>query len=253
MAGSSAKHTAAKASDSSPLAGLLPSWKLALQAQGKSLKTIRSYTDSVSKLSAYLTEEGLTNDIESTGPSEIRAFLVAERERTSAASAQVHYRNLRVYFGWLIREGERSAANPVTREDKPYAPETVKPFLSETDLGALLKACKGDGFGERRDTAILRILLDTGVRVGGLANLRYHAEDESRTDVFLAQRKLRVTLKGGRQTRVPIGGMVKSCGRRVLIDHAATLNSASSGRSMSTPFSNVAPARTRATRCGPLT
>ena len=48
------------------------------------------------------------------------------------------------------------------------------------------------------------------------------------------------------------GGMVKSCGRRVLIDHAATLVSASSGRSMSTPFLNFAPARTRATRCGPL-
>ena len=49
------------------------------------------------------------------------------------------------------------------------------------------------------------------------------------------------------------GGMVKSCGRRVLIDHAATLVWVSSGRSMSTPFSNLAPARTRATRCGPLT
>jgi nitrite reductase/ring-hydroxylating ferredoxin subunit len=48
-------------------------------------------------------------------------------------------------------------------------------------------------------------------------------------------------------------GMVKSCGRRVLIDHAATLVSASGGRSMSTPFLNLAPARTRATRCGPLT
>jgi hypothetical protein len=48
-------------------------------------------------------------------------------------------------------------------------------------------------------------------------------------------------------------GIAKSCGRRVLIDHAATLISASSGRSMSTPFSNLAPARTSATRCGPLT
>src|SRR5262249_57119511 len=49
------------------------------------------------------------------------------------------------------------------------------------------------------------------------------------------------------------GAIVKSCGRRVLIDHAATLVLASSGRSMSIPFSNFAPARTSATRCGPLT
>ena len=205
MARSSAKHSAAKASDSAPLAALLPSWDLALRASGKSPKTIRSYTDSVRKLSAYLAASGLTDGVESTGPAEVRAFLVSEIERTSATSAQVHYRNLRVYFGWLIREGERTAANPVTREDKPNAPETVKPFLSEADLTALLRACKGDGFEERRDTAILRILLDTGVRVSGLANLRYHPEDESHTDVFLVQRRLRVTLKGGRQTWVPVG------------------------------------------------
>ena len=39
---------------------------------------------------------------------------------------------------------------------------------------------------------------------------------------------------------------------RVLIDHAATLMAASSGRSISAPFSNLAPARTSATRCAPL-
>jgi site-specific recombinase XerD len=205
MARSSGKHTAARASDSAPLASLLPSWELALRAQGKSPKTITSYLSSVRKLAAYLASAGLTDDVESTGPAEVRAFLVSEIERTSATSAQVHYRNLRVYFGWLIREGERAKANPVTREDKPNAPETVKPFLSEADLTALLKACKGDDFESRRDTALLRILIDTGVRVSGLANLRYHPEDEDRTDVFLGQRRLRVTLKGGRQTWVPIG------------------------------------------------
>jgi len=49
------------------------------------------------------------------------------------------------------------------------------------------------------------------------------------------------------------GEIVKSCGRRSLIDHAASFIAASSGRSTSTPFSNLAPARTRATRCGALT
>ena len=39
---------------------------------------------------------------------------------------------------------------------------------------------------------------------------------------------------------------------RLLIDHAATLVADSSGRSISAPFSNLAPARTSATRCAPL-
>jgi site-specific recombinase XerD len=227
MARSSAKHSAARASDSAPLAALLPSWELALRASGKSPKTIRSYTDSVRKLSAYLAASGLADDVESTGPAEVRAFLVSEIDRTSPASAQVHYRNLRVYFGWLIREGERSTANPVTREDKPSAPERVKPFLSDNDLAGLLKACRGEDFEARRDTAIIRILIDTGVRVSGLANLRYDPEDESRCDVFLAQQRLRVTLKGGRQTWVPIGRKTANAIDRYLRARARTAQRAS--------------------------
>ena len=121
MARSSAKHSAARASDSAPLAALLPSCELALRASGKSPKTIRSNTDSVRKLSAYLAASGLADDVESTGPAEVRAFLVSEIDRTSPASAQVHYRNLLMYFGWLIREGEGSTANPVTRSS-PRSP-----------------------------------------------------------------------------------------------------------------------------------
>ena len=47
-------------------------------------------------------------------------------------------------------------------------------------------------------------------------------------------------------------GMVKSCGSPVGDDHAAT-SPTSSGRSTITPLSKRAPARTSATRCGPLT
>jgi site-specific recombinase XerD len=220
-------HTAARASDSVPLTSLLPSWELALRAAGKSPKTIRSYLDSVRKLAAFLDAAGMTNCVESTGPAEIRAFLVSEIERTSAASAAVHYRNLRVWFSWLIAEGERKAPSPVLAADRPEAPETVRPFLSDTDLAALLKACRGDSFEDRRDTAILRILIDTGMRVSGLANLRYDPVDESRTDVFLSQRRLRVTLKGGRQTWIPVGAKAAAAVDKYLRARARTQQSAS--------------------------
>jgi integrase/recombinase XerD len=200
------KNTAARASDPQvPLSALLPSWELDLSAARKSPKTIRSYLDSARALSRYLTEHDLTNDVESTGAPEIRAFLASEIERTSAASAQVHYRNLRVYFGWLVREGERTSRNPLEIVEKPKAEIKVRPFLSDDDLAKLLKVCAGDDFESRRDTAIIRIFLDCGVRVTGLANLRWHPEDESRNDVFITERRLRVRLKGGRETWVPVG------------------------------------------------
>jgi site-specific recombinase XerD len=57
----------------------------------------------------------------------------------------------------------------------------------------------------RRDHAILRILIDTGVRVGGLANLRFDADSDELSDVFLHHKRLRVVLKGGSEHWVPLG------------------------------------------------
>ena len=77
------------------LSALLPSSKLALDAASRSPKTISSYLDSAKRLEAYLTIKGLPLE-----PEGIRGFLVAERERTTPASAAKHYRNLRVCFHW---------------------------------------------------------------------------------------------------------------------------------------------------------
>jgi site-specific recombinase XerC len=49
----------------------------------------------------------------------IRAFLLGEEKRTSPASAAVQFRNLRVFFGWLAAEGERTNANPTDRVEGP--------------------------------------------------------------------------------------------------------------------------------------
>jgi site-specific recombinase XerD len=181
------------------LSALLPSWKLALDAAGKSPKTISSYLDSAKRLEAYLTSAGLPLE-----PEGIRAFLVAERGRTTPASAAKHYRNLRVYFHWLLTEGELKE-DPMVRVEKPQVAEEVKPFFTDAELAALLKVTRGQDFEARRDHAIIRVLIDTGIRVSGLANLRFHPTDDKQTDVFLDQRRLRVRLKGGDIWWVPIG------------------------------------------------
>ena len=187
------------------VADLLPSWELALDSANKSPRTIKDYGASVRKLAVFLREQGMPADIEDVGPEHIRAFLLSEREQTSAASAQKHYRNLHVYFRWIEAEGEREAPNPMARVEKPAVPEVVKPFFTEAEITALLRTCSGQDFESRRDTAIMRILIDTGVRVSGLAGLRFDVEDGEKTDVFLQTRRLRVTVNGGDHWWVPIG------------------------------------------------
>ncbi len=192
------------------LTALLPSWELALDAANKSPKTITSYLDTPKRLAAYLA----ANDLELGAPG-IRAFLASERDRTSPASAAKHYRNLCVYFNWLVAEGEADD-NPMKRVEKPSVPDEAKPFFSEGELAALLRATRGQDFESRRDHAILRILIDTGVRVSGLADLRFDPADENATDVFLAQKRLRVRLKGGEMRWVPIGSQAAAAIDRYL-------------------------------------
>jgi len=57
----------------------------------------------------------------------------------------------------------------------------AEPFFDDEELARLLKTCQGSSFADRRDTAILRVLIDTGLRVSGLANLRYDLDDEAVT------------------------------------------------------------------------
>jgi site-specific recombinase XerD len=188
-----------------PLTTFIASWQLALEAAAKSPQTVRGYTDSVRWLSKFLVEHDMPADVEGVDAPHIRAYLLSEEQRTSAVSAAHHFRNIRVFFGWLASEGERENPNPMDRVEAPKVTKKAKAFFTDEELTRLLKTCSGSSFADRRDTAIMRIFIDTGIRVSGLAGLRYDPDEEDRNDVFLAQRRLRIRLKGGDETWVPIG------------------------------------------------
>ncbi len=144
-------------------------------------------------------------DVEEVDAEHIRAFLLSEEQRTSAASAAVHFRNLRVFFGWLAREGERTNPNPMDRVDKPKVTKKAKPFFDRRGAGRATQdvpGCELRGPPRHRDHAHLHRHRHARL---GLANLRYDPDDEYRNDVFLSQRRLRIRLKGGDETWVPIG------------------------------------------------
>lgn len=192
-----------------PLSDLTGSWALSLEAANKSAKTIRSYTDSVGALCRHAAGDA-TTDI-TTG--QLRAFLAAELtrikpngQRMSPASAAVHYRNLRVFFAWITEEEPSlMPASPMNGIRRPEAPAKRKPPFSEDELRTLLAATSGASFDDRRDHALMRVLIDTGMRVSGLAGLRYVAGDPEKSDVHLGQRLAVIRLKGGEETAVPLG------------------------------------------------
>jgi site-specific recombinase XerD len=131
--------------------------QLALDAAAKSSRTVRSYTDPVRAFCRFLPDQDMPASVEDVDASHIRSFLLAEEQRTSAASAAVHSRNIRVFFGWLASEGERERENPnpMDRVEAPKVTKKATSFFTEEELARLLKTCSGATFTDRRDTAIM--------------------------------------------------------------------------------------------------
>ncbi len=181
-----------------PLTALAASFELGLEERGLSERTVEAYQRTLTQFTAYLAEHELPADTEGIDAPHVRAFLAAETARTSAVSAHQHYRNLRVLFKWLVKEGERTGADPMPRVQAPKVTTKIKPMLTDDDLAKLLKAAEGTTFEARRDTAILRVLIDSGVRVSGLGGMRLE-------DVNLRNKTIKVVLKGGDEHLVPLG------------------------------------------------
>ncbi len=96
--------------------------------------------------------------------------IVQEAGRRPASVAN-RYRSLQQFFSWLVEDDE-IRESPMARM-RPPAVQVQPPAVLELDqLRALLKACEGSSFESRRDTALIRLLVDTGMRRAECAGLK---------------------------------------------------------------------------------
>jgi site-specific recombinase XerC len=65
------------------------------------------------------------------------------------------------------------------------------PILTDDDLAALVGACKGQRFVDRRDEAVIRLLIDCGLRVSEVTGIDL-------PDLDLDSESVTVTGKGSR-------------------------------------------------------
>jgi len=188
---------AAVATDYRTLEGLIPSWERSLRARNRSPRTVRSYGDTARMLVVFLSEKGMPTDVARLTREHIEVFIEDQLMRWRPATAAVRYRSLQQLFKWLVEEGEISSS-PMTRMRPPTVPDQPVPIVDDSDLKKLLKACEGTQFEDRRDAAILRLLMDTGVRLSEVTGL---APD----DVDFDLKVIVVLGKGGRLRSVPFG------------------------------------------------
>ncbi|MFN2503022.1 MAG: tyrosine-type recombinase/integrase, partial [Acidimicrobiales bacterium] len=176
---------------------LLPSFERSLRARNRSPKTIRGYVESARLLAAFLAEQRMPQAMRAIHREHIEAFIADQLDRWTPSTAATRYRYLQQFFRWLEEEGE-IPSSPMTRMKPPMVAEAPVPVLSDEDLRRLLSACEGRGFEERRDTAIVRLFLDCGLRLAELSALKVH-------DVDFDYGVVHVVGKGKRPRSAPFG------------------------------------------------
>lgn len=166
-----------------------------LDEENKSKRTRETYLASATQLADWLGAE--LPAVEEVTPRQVGAFVGHLVETRSAATANVRYRALQQFFGWLVRE-EELERSPMEHLRPPHVPEAPVPVLPIETVKALLKQCEGKDLVSRRDTAIIRLLIDTGGRLSEVAGLAV-------TDVDLDRDEVTVLGKGRRPRVLPIG------------------------------------------------
>ena len=93
---------------------------------------------------------------------DVEDFITSLLGTRSPATANNRYRALQQFFGWLLDE-EEIDRSPMERMKPPIVPEQPVDVIHEDDLRRLLKGCDGRHFVARRDSAAIRLWLDTGM------------------------------------------------------------------------------------------
>lgn len=187
---------------------LLPDWRRSLKARNRSDQTIASYLRCGQNLADFLVAQGMPTDVNHIAREHIEAFLADMVDRLAAATTAKHYRSLQQFWKWLLDEGEITRS-PMERMTPPAVPEQPVPVFTEDELARLLAAAKGTDFEHRRDTAILRVLIEAGPRLGEVSMPKV-------SDVDFDQDVIRVMGKGRRARDIPFGAKTADALRRYL-------------------------------------
>lgn len=170
---------------------IIDGWELHLTGANRSPKTIRSYIDTVrDSFGQFLLDSGGPTDVAEIRREHIAAYQADQLARFSASTAALRHRSMKVFFKWLVLEGE-IPVSPMANMPIPKVGDIEVPVIPEEDVSKLLSVCARANFDDRRDAAIIRLFYDTGLRLSEMAGLLVD-------DIDQHNRVLHVTGKGNK-------------------------------------------------------
>ena len=188
---------------------LIATYLNAVETEGKSVRTVDSYRDSLADFLRVGRALGFPEALADFEVAHVYAFLAEIRRRpgrrgrstTTAVYQNHHHRTVKAFFSWCRRMGyldpERShvfARVPLARVEQKVS----RPF-SEEEFERLLAGCDRSRLTGCRNYALLLFLLDNGMRAQECASVLLEEVDWER-------RRVLVHGKGAKQRWVEIGG-----------------------------------------------
>ena len=204
---------------------------LTKRTEGKSRRTAEYYEENLRRFLWYADRQSWPDDIRVLTEWQIRDFLGyvgtetnrwglkgngSETSQRSASHATLYHYwvVLSTFFNWLVREGF-IGESPVARirPSKPK-PKVVIPYSGD-EIGRMLRVCDYDyehnaRFVGSRNRAMALVLLDTGVRLAELVNMKIR-------DINAETGHIRVLGKGNKERVVRIGKVAQKALWRYLM------------------------------------
>ncbi len=182
--------------DLDTLASLRDSFALHLSAT-RSANTAKIYLSALGAFLAHLQSNGLPTGARSIRREHVESWIAARRESVKPATLSLEFRALQQFWRWALDE-EEIERSPMERMRQPRVPDAPVPVVSLDSFRQLLRTAAGRDVADRRDTAILLLLFDTGIRRGELVGMTVD-------DLDLRERQASVAGKGGHRRVIRFG------------------------------------------------
>ncbi|HEV2779112.1 MAG TPA: tyrosine-type recombinase/integrase [Actinophytocola sp.] len=165
---------------------LLESWQLSLRAERKSPQTLKAYTTGARQFLSWCTAQDLDPNLAKDTVTAFVAHLAdVGREAATVRSRQL---SVRRFSAWLAEEGEIDRDELVGLKPPKLDIKVIKP-LTDEELTALLDACKGKEFRDRRDEALVRFMVECFVRASEAVDMTIGQTSVSRGHAYIVRGK----------------------------------------------------------------
>ena len=178
------------------LAPLVVSWELHLKSERKSRETLKAYLTGVRMFLAWCERTGTAAALDRRT---VTAFVAGLLDNgAEAATARNRQLAVRRFSAWLADEDEIER-DELAGMRPPKLDAKVVPSLDEDEIVRLIKACVGKAFRDRRDEAIVRLMVETAMRSDEVLSMTIPDTDLSRGAAIIRRGK------GGKGRTVPFG------------------------------------------------